>query len=157
MTPTEELITHFYTCFSKGDYRGMQDCYAGNATFSDPVFQNLNSAEVKAMWEMLCKRGTDMQITCTHVTGDENSGSAEWTAVYTFSASGRKVVNHVKAEFRVENGKFTQHTDTFDFHKWASQALGFKGWLLGGTAFLKNKVRNTARAGLSKFMAKQAT
>lgn len=154
MTTNEELITRFYTCFSKGDYRGMQNCYAGNATFSDPVFQNLDAAEVKAMWEMLCKRGKDMQITFTNVTANEQSGSAEWTAVYTFSASGRKVINHVSAKFRIENGLFIQHTDTFNFHKWAHQALGLKGWLLGGTSFLKNKVRTNARKSLSDFMKK---
>ena len=56
----QQLITTFYSAFQKKDYKTMQNCYADNATFSDPVFVNLNATEVKAMWEMLCIRGTDL-------------------------------------------------------------------------------------------------
>ena len=130
----------------------MQDCYADTATFSDEVFQNLNSAEVKAMWEMLCRRGKDLQIRFQNVSADETSGSAEWIANYTFSQTGNKVENRIKANFEFENGKIVKHVDEFDFYKWSSQALGFTGKLLGWTSFLKNKVRQTAMKSLTDFM-----
>jgi len=154
MSQNKERINKFYTAFQKKDYKTMQDCYANNATFSDPVFENLNAAEVRAMWQMLITRATDLAFEFKNVEADETSGSAEWTAVYTFSATGKKVINKIKANFVFENGKIKEHKDSFDFYKWAKQALGFKGLLLGWTSFLHNKVKQQARNNLIKFMSK---
>ena len=131
----------------------MQECYADNATFSDEVFVSLNSAQVKTMWEMLISRGKDLQICFQNVSADEKSGSAEWIANYTFSQTGRKVENRIKANFEFENGKIVKHFDSFDFYKWSSQALGLKGTLLGWTSFLKGKVQETAMKSLADFMS----
>jgi ketosteroid isomerase-like protein len=152
MNDNEKLIDHFYRSFASRDYRAMQDCYDDRAVFSDEVFQNLDAAEVKAMWEMLIKRGTDLEIRWQNVTAGEKSGSAEWIATYTFSQTGKKVENHIRAEFEFENAKIVKHTDTFDFYKWAAQALGLPGKLLGWSSFLKNKVRTNARNRLTEFM-----
>ncbi len=152
MNNNEKLIEHFYNSFKNKDYKAMQDCYADNATFSDAVFQNLNSAQIKAMWEMLIRRGKDLQIRFQNVSADEKSGSAEWIATYTFSQTGNRVENHIKASFEFENGKIVKHIDAFDFYKWSSQALGLMGKLLGWTSFLQNKVRQTARKSLDDFM-----
>lgn len=130
----------------------MQDCYADKATFSDEAFQNLNSAQVKAMWEMLIKRGKDLELRFQNVTANEKTGSAEWIANYTFSQTGNKVENHIKANFEFENGKIVKHIDSFDFYKWTSQALGLPGKLLGWTSFLQNKVRQKAMKSLDDFM-----
>ena len=154
MSQNKERINKFYTAFQKKDYKTMQDCYANNATFSDPVFENLNAAEVRAMWQMLITRATDLALEFKNVAANETSGSAEWTAVYTFSATGKKVINKIKANFVFENGKIKEHKDSFDFYKWAKQALGFKGLLLGWTSFLHNKVKQQARNNLIKFMSK---
>ena len=155
MNGNQQLITKFYTAFQNKDYKTMQDCYAENATFSDPVFENLNVAEVKAMWEMLITRGKDLQLEFSNVEANETMGSAEWIATYTFSASGNKVVNKVKANFVFENEKIVQHKDSFYFYTWAKQALGFKGLLLGWTSFLHKKVKQGARSNLLKFMSKK--
>ena len=61
----------------------MAACYAPNATFSDPVFQHLEGAEVPAMWRMLCERGTDLEIVHSAVETDGERGSAHWDADYT--------------------------------------------------------------------------
>jgi ketosteroid isomerase-like protein len=152
----QQLITTFYTAFQKKDYKTMQNCYADNATFSDPVFVNLNATEVRAMWEMLCIRGKDLELTFKNVTATAgNQASAEWEAHYTFSASNRKVVNVITAEFLIENGKIVKHVDTFNFYKWSKQALGTGGLLLGWTHFLKKKVRQGAMKSLTDFMGKK--
>ncbi|MBX7171650.1 MAG: nuclear transport factor 2 family protein [Pyrinomonadaceae bacterium] len=152
MNDNEKLIEHFYNSFAQTDYKAMQDCYADNATFSDAVFQNLNSAQVRAMWEMLITRGKDLQLRFQNVSADEKSGSCEWIANYTFSQTGKKVENHIKANFEFENGKIVKHIDDFDFYKWSSQALGITGTLLGWTSFLKSKVQQQAMKSLSDFM-----
>lgn len=156
MNPNEQIITKFYTAFKEKDFKTMQTCYADNATFNDEAFKNLDAAQVRAMWQMLITRGKDLVLTFENVTADDSKGSAEWTATYTFSATKRKVVNHIKAQFSFENGKIVKHTDTFDFHHWASQALGLTGALLGWTGFLKKKVQKTAMESLVSFMKKTA-
>ena len=82
-------------------------------------------------------------------------GSAHWIATYTFSATGRPVVNDVRATFRFADGLIVDHVDEFSFWKWSRQALGTKGLLLGWTPFLRRKVGGTAKAGLDKFIAKE--
>lgn len=157
MTANRQLITTFYTAFQNRDYTTMQNCYADNATFSDPVFENLNATEVRAMWQMLITRGKDLKLEFKNITAGTRHGNAEWMAAYTFSATGNKVVNKIKASFVFENGKIIHHKDSFDFYNWARQALGIKGLLLGRTSFLQRKVRQQARNGLVKFMQKQTS
>ncbi|RZK92200.1 MAG: nuclear transport factor 2 family protein [Pedobacter sp.] len=152
MNANEQLIHHFYTCFKNKDYNGMQACYADNATFSDAVFKNLNSDQVKAMWQMLILKGKDMRIEFGQISASEKAGKAHWDAYYTFSATGKNVINKIDANFEFENGKIVKHIDDFNFYTWAKQALGTTGLLLGWTGFLKNKIQTTAMANLQKFM-----
>lgn len=154
MNENEELITRFYRAFQQKDYATMQECYAGSATFSDPVFRDLNAWQVRAMWEMLLVKSKDLIVEFGNLHADAAGASAEWTAIYTFSATGRKVVNRVKASFVLENGKIVQHTDRFNFYKWASQALGVTGKLLGWSPFIKNEVRLAAMKSLETYMSK---
>ena len=86
-------------------------------------------------------------------SADGDAGTAHWLADYTFTQTGKKVHNDVRAAFRFRDGLIVDHVDTFDFPKWARQALGTTGLLLGWTPMVRNKVRHTARAGLDKFLA----
>ena len=63
------------------------------------------------------------------------------------------IENHVQARFRFADGLIAEHHDEFDFHRWARQALGTPGLLLGWTPLLRASVRRRARAGLDEFMA----
>lgn len=153
MADNKQVIETFYTAFQNKDYKTMQACYADGAVFSDEVFMDLNANEARAMWEMLIKRGKDLVIEFENINADTKSGNVEWIATYTFSASGNKVVNRIKAVFEFENAKIIKHTDSFDFPAWAKQALGFKGRLLGRTNFLRNKIRATAKLNLEKFIS----
>ncbi|ULQ54189.1 nuclear transport factor 2 family protein [Flavihumibacter fluvii] len=155
MHPNEELIERFYTCFQQKNYKGMQDCYASDAHFSDEAFTNLNSSQVCAMWEMLIKRGKDLQVEFSDIKANDVEGSADWIAKYTFSAARRPVENHIHARFRFANGKIIEHIDQFNFYTWSRQALGFPGWLLGWTTYLQHKVQKSAMQGLADFMNNQ--
>ncbi|MFX7804557.1 nuclear transport factor 2 family protein, partial [Acinetobacter baumannii] len=79
------------------------------------------------------------------------TASAQWVASYTFSATGRKVINRINANFEIEDGKITKHTDSFSFYRWSSQALGLIGILLGWTPFLQQKVQKNARQSLTAY------
>ena len=155
MTSNIHLIEQFYSAFQKKDYTSMQGCYADNARFSDPVFHNLNAEQVRAMWEMLCLKGKDLEIEFKDVKANDADGSAVWIARYTLSSTGRYVVNHVTARFKFDNGKIIEHTDHFDFHKWSGQALGLSGRLLGWMPFVRNKVQKSAMIALNDFMQKK--
>ncbi len=152
MHANAQLITDFYTAFQRKEIAFMQQAYADHATFSDPVFQNLNAQEVRAMWEMLISSGKDLVLEFKDIKADEKIGEATWIATYSFSKTGRRVTNHIHATFAFENGKIVKHIDHFDFYRWSKQALGISGLLLGWTGFLRTKVQTTARAGLTEFM-----
>jgi ketosteroid isomerase-like protein len=147
------LIDRFYDAFGRRDAETMAACYAPDATFSDPVFQDLRGAEVPSMWRMLCEGATDLKIVHRDVRADGDRGSAHWDADYTFSATGRPVHNEIDATFTFRDGLIAEHVDRFDLWKWTRQALGPVGLALGWSPPVHNKVRGQARARLDEFMA----
>lgn len=136
-----EVIERLYGAFGRGDGDTMATCYHPDAHFSDPVFPDLNGPEVMKMWRTLLTRSDDLELTLGERSAEGDHGSAHWTARYTFSATGRKVVNEVDAEFRFLDGLIIDHRDSFDFWKWSRMALGTPGLLLGWSPMLKKKVR----------------
>ena len=152
MNDNEQLIQRFYTAFQKRDAATMVACYAPDVQFSDPVFPDLKGPRAGAMWTMLCERGKDLKLEFRDVRADGQAGSAHWDAWYTFTGSGRKVHNSIDASFEFRDGRIVKHTDRFDLHRWAGQALGLPGKLLGGTGFLQNKIRGMAAKGLDDYV-----
>lgn len=157
MHPHAQLLTDFYSAFQRRDAQAMAACYHPDAEFSDPAFPGLRGAQVTSMWRMLCERGKDLELTFRDVQADDHTGRAHWDARYSFSGTGRKVLNRIDAEFEFKDGKILRHTDRFDFWTWSRQALGPAGLLLGWTPLLRNKVRKTARASLDKYMRERGT
>jgi len=157
MTDNKQVIEKFYTAFQKLDYKTMQDCYSDDIIFSDPVFLVLRGNEVKAMWEMLCKNAKDFSLSFSDIELlDEEYATCKWTANYTFSKTGNKVVNNIKAFMKLKDGKIIEHSDAFRLSTWIGQALGWKGVLFGWTGFMKRAVQKNARKSLDNFMKKYA-
>jgi ketosteroid isomerase-like protein len=152
--PHETLVREFYARFAARDAEGMARCYHPDIAFSDPVFPMLKGAEAGDMWRMLLSRATDLAVTLDEAAADGDGGTARWTARYTFSRTGRPVVNNVSAMFAFADGLIVRHYDSFSFWRWASQALGPAGKLLGWFAPLKWKVRKQAADGLAQFRAR---
>ncbi len=150
------IIERFYAAFGERDGAAMSACYAPAAHFSDPVFPDLNGDEPGAMWRMLTGRADDLRVELLEHKADGDSGTARWKAHYTFTQTGRPVVNDVRARFRFADGLIADHVDEFGFHRWARQALGPPGLLLGWTPIVRSATRKKARAGLDEFMAKSA-
>jgi ketosteroid isomerase-like protein len=151
MHPNAELITRFYTALSRLDGADMAACYGPGATFSDPVFTGLSGDQPGKMWRMLCARGKSMTVVFDGIEADDATGKAHWVATYTFSATGNRVVNDIQASFTFKDGKIASHQDVFDLYKWARQALGLKGLLLGWTPFVQAAIRKTAASSLAAF------
>ena len=153
MNNNKQTIERFYTAFQQLDYNAMQQCYSDDIIFSDPVFLLLKGEEVRAMWEMLCKNARNFSLSFSDIELiDEEYATCGWTASYTFSKTGKKVVNNVKAFMKLKDGKIIEHSDGFRLSSWAAQALGWKGVLFGWTGFMKRGIQKNARKNLAYFM-----
>jgi ketosteroid isomerase-like protein len=156
-TPNVATIERFYAAFDAGDGAGMASCYAPGVRFSDPVFGELRGAEAGAMWRMLTGQAGDLRVELAERAADGDRGTARWIATYTFTDTGRPVVNDIRATFRfTPEGLIAEHDDRFSFHRWSRQALGPVGLLLGWTPLLRAKVGGRARARLEQFLAAEA-
>jgi ketosteroid isomerase-like protein len=152
--PNEGVIERFYGAFAERDGAAMEACYTPDVSFTDPVFGNLKGPEAGAMWRMLTGRSNDLRIELLEHEADGARGSAHWRAQYTYTQTGRPVVNDVRAAFRFADGLIAEHVDEFDLYRWQRQALGTTGTLLGWTPIMRSAVRKRARAALDEFMAK---
>jgi len=150
--PNAALLDSFYRAFQRRDAATMATCYAPNASFQDPVF-SVTGPDVGAMWRMLCERGTDLRIDFGDIAANDTTGSASWSARYTFSATRRPVHNRIRAQVAFEGGRIVRHTDQFSLHRWAAQALGLKGLLLGWTPMVQGAIRRNAATALARFTA----
>lgn len=156
---SRQTVERLYAAFSKLDADTMAACYAPDAVFDDEAFSLRGRAQVGGMWAMLCdavkSKGRDVwKIEARDITGM----SAHWEATYRFSATGRIVHNVIDAEFDFDAaGLITRHRDRFDFWRWARQALGVPGLLLGWSPWLRGKVRAQAAKNLERFLASRRT
>jgi len=153
MPTTDQVIQDFYAAFNHRDGAAMAAHYAADVHFSDPVFPDLQGGQAGGMWRMLTSQATDLAVELLDVHEHGDHAHAAWRATYTFSRTGRPVVNEVLATFHLSEGLIVEHIDDFNFYRWSRQALGVSGLLLGWTPLLKRKVRQQAAAGLAKFLA----
>jgi ketosteroid isomerase-like protein len=151
MDDARAVAERFYAAFARRDAESMAACYADDASFSDPAFPDLRGEAVRDMWRMLCARGKDLRIEHRVTAASAGRASVRWEAWYTFSGTGRAVHNVIDAELEVRDGKIVRHRDEFSFPRWARQALGAPGLLLGWTPFLQRKVQAQAAIALEKF------
>jgi ketosteroid isomerase-like protein len=153
MQTNEEVISRFYTAFQNLDYKTMNDCYSEDIVFNDPVFGILRGDEARYMWEMLCKNAKDFSLTFSNIQPiDGEYATCNWVATYTFSKTGNKVINKIKAFMRLNDRKIIEHSDAFRLSTWIGQALGWKGKLFGWMGWMKRKVQRAARKNLVSFI-----
>lgn len=151
----KQTIASFYQAFNALDAERMVAHYHEDVIFEDPAFGELQGVHAKNMWRMLCasqqKSGNEFRVEASEITSDGDTGSARWDAYYTFSQTGRKVHNIIYASFRFQDGKIIDHRDRFDSWRWARQALGWKGLLLGWTPFFRKGLQKQTRRLLGRF------
>ena len=150
------LIRTLYDSLDRHDGEGMAACYAPTARFRDPAFGELSGAEAGDMWRMLTGRAEDLSVELADHDANDETGTAHWIAHYTFTDTGRPVVNDVHARFRFAAGLIVEHVDEFSFFGWSRQALGPLGLALGWTPLLPILVRRRTRGRLDAFRAERA-
>jgi ketosteroid isomerase-like protein len=146
-----KVIRDLYDALDRHDGETMAAQYAPDARFEDPAFGELTGEEAGDMWRMLCSRAQDLKVELPEHEANGDAGTAHWIATYTFR-TGNHVVNDIHAKFRFRDGKIVDHQDSFSFHKWARQALGPAGWVLG-LPVISGVVRGKARGDLEEFRA----
>lgn len=153
MKENEELIKRFYTSFQQLNAAGMNACYSDDIAFFDPMFELLRGDAVRAMWEMLCANAKDFSLQFDSIKDlDDGYYNCNWVASYTFSKTGRRVVNHGKAYMKIENGLITEHSDGWSLHKWSGQAIGITGKLFGAFGFFRRRLKNNAKRNLMAYI-----
>lgn len=148
---SEELVRRFYTALDNTDGETMAACYHDDVVFSDPGFGELRGEDAADMWRMLCHNATDLSVTHEILDATEERATTRWVAHYSFGPKKRPVTNHIEARMRFADGLIIEHHDTFDAWKWAGQALGLPGRVLGWAPPMQSKIRSTARAQLRSF------
>lgn len=154
--PNAALIARLYAALARRDAAAMAACYAPDATFSDPVFPSLDAAGVAAMWRMLCARGKDLRVVASGIEANDAAGRAHWDATYSYSATGRTIENRIDAAFVFRAGLIVRHDDRFDLWRWARQALGAPGWLLGWAPPMQRAIRAKAVDALAAWRRREA-
>lgn len=149
--PNAGVLTDFYQAFQQLNAHQMARCYADDVIFADPAFGELRGEAARDMWRMLTQRAQNFSLTFSDVEADDRFGRANWTATYVFNRTGRVVVNRVQARFAFREGLIVDHRDSFDLWRWAGQALGMKGTLLGWTPLVQNAIRAQAKASLEAY------
>ncbi|MDT0558875.1 nuclear transport factor 2 family protein [Ichthyenterobacterium sp. W332] len=153
----KNVIEKFYEAFNNKDAKTMISFYNDDIVFKDPAFGTLKGEQAKNMWLMLCQsqKNNDFKVTVSNIKYAKNEATAQWEAFYIFSKTGRKVHNKINGHFIFKDNTIISHIDDFNLHKWAKQALGFKGWLLGGTSFFKDKLQKQTNTLLKTFEKNQ--
>lgn len=143
---TRAALTRFYDALARRDGETMAAMYAANARFEDPVFR-LSGADIGKMWLGLMRRAREFSVAYTIAQAGRGWGTVECTARYLYGGR-RPVTNVIVGDLKLENGLIVEHTDRFDFPRWAAQALGLPGRLLGRFAFFRRVVSRKAARGL---------
>lgn len=152
MDDNAELIRGFYEAFDRHDGEAMAAAYAPDGRFRDPVFGELSGEEAGDMWRLLTGRSDDLRVELAEHRAEGDAGSARWIATYTFTPTGRRVVNQIRARFRFRDGRIAEHEDSFSFWRWSRQAMGPLGVALGWGP-LRPLVSRRARRDLARFRA----
>jgi ketosteroid isomerase-like protein len=148
---SEETIRRLYAALDAHDGEAAAACYADDAVFEDPAFGRLEDGAVKDMWRMLTARADDLAVVLDEASSDGATGHAHWTATYTYTQTGRHVVNSIDARFRFAGDLIAEQVDSFSLRRWAAQAVGPRTLLLGLTPLLGVVVRRQARGRLDAY------
>ncbi len=156
MHPNEQVIQKFYAAFHARSAADMNANYDLAVVFEDPAFGRLEGQQVFSMWQMLCSRAKDLQVSADNIRADDHAGSAHWEAKYLFGPNRRPVHNVVEANFVFRDGKIIGHSDTFSMWTWSAMAIGLAGTILGWSPFFKSAIQKSTRRQLNEFMQKKS-
>jgi limonene-1,2-epoxide hydrolase len=151
MNDQETTVRAFYAAFDQKDAEKMMSLYTDDVKFSDPAFPALTGDDAKNMWRMMVSRAKELRVEVKSVETDGNVCRTRWEARYLFGDKKRPVHNIIDATMTFRDGKIAEHKDVFDVGRWSRQAIGSVAYLLGNTAWMRNKIQTQAQNGLTLY------
>lgn len=163
--PHATLVRRMFESLNRLDAGAVRGCYHPNATFHDPVLSLIGQDQIAALWAMICASarssgtlpsgqpaGVRWGITLRTLSADETHGHADWDAYDRYAGAGRQTQTRIRSRFDFQDGLILRQCDDFQFWRWAHQALGWRGTLLGWTPMVRNSVRTQALSALVRHM-----
>jgi ketosteroid isomerase-like protein len=151
------LLQRLFTSLNQHDHAAMADCYHLHAKFTDIAFDLRSRKQIHAMWHMICRpegHAGNIAAMFNVVHADDRRGWVNLVDDYTFSSTGRKVINVIDSYFCFEDGLIVEQRDFCDPRAWAAMALaGVSGFLASQSHFLRSF---KARQMLHKFVEKHS-
>lgn len=145
-------VRDFYQALARADAEGIRQVYTDDVVYSDPVFGELRGSRVMLMWEMFCARDDKIQVEFGDITVQPGDlVTARWVARYAFGDKNRPIENPIHSTFRFRDGLICEHRDTFHVRKWAAQALGPVGRVLGNTPPVRKALHRKSTALLDSY------
>lgn len=152
MTASVKTIHQLYTSIANGDVSKIDECYADNVKFHDPVFGFLTADEVPKMWKMLIlKSNKNLDLDYKIIKITKHTAEVKWTAIYFFGKNKRQITNHIQSKFHFKEGLIVKQNDDFNIWKWSQQAFGLPGFLFGWTGYMQRKIQLKALSSLKNF------
>jgi SnoaL-like domain len=148
MHPNARLISTLYSSLRDDKPDAAAACYTADAHFEDIAFRLDGREFILQMWRLVCSR--EVGVTFDSVVADDQEGSANWVARYTFTDTGRKVANAITSHFAFRDGLIVNHVDRCDAVAWATQAYPFPKSLAAG--LIGPLRRYVARKKLKQFI-----
>lgn len=116
----------------------MADCYHDQAAFIDIAFDLRGRKPIHAMWHRICNGDTEVEV--QKIEANHDGVRATVVERYTFTKTGRPVLNHIESRFRMRDGLIFQHLDSCDALSWSRQAFGrVRGELAGRLGILRRR------------------
>jgi hypothetical protein len=137
-----DVANKFYTAFQSQDLQAMQQLYAPQATFHDPIYDLSGRDAVAGMWKGVLGAGKDVKLNYQVLSSNDSSVQVKWTADYKLG--GRPIHNESVTTMQVKNGQIVSQSDDWSWSKWAKQAFPLGGLVdvplvKSGLRFLLNK------------------
>lgn len=151
MNANEELLHIFFRSLKSKNFIQLADCYAKNATFTNPVYISLNKTLTVAMFNMYIRNAENLRLDFKNITADHHSGSAEWLITYTTAKKNKVVIKYLKSHFTFKNEKIVKQVDDFNFYNYIRQIKGATGFMFGWARLYKTSVQNSAMKELIRF------
>lgn len=155
ISQNRKLVESFYIAFAQSKADEMVRCYHPGAEFEDPAFGKLDYAHLRLMWQLLCRNSRDFKLQYEIKSVDTHEAKVHWQAGYFYGKQQRPVQNRVRTHIQFKDGKIYRHRDYFSLWRWAGQAMGLNGWLVGWSGFFGKHFRQQSRDMLDRLLDRQ--
>lgn len=155
-----QTVERFFRSYLKHDFHGMHACLDDAVHFSDYAFDDIQGAQVRAMWQWFCTRIPPIDMRGYKVLREEGDKVfARYRVQYLYradeEAEPRPVDYVIGSTFTLAGGKIIDQKDWFyaiSEFQFAKMLVGLPKALLAYTPLFKRGVRKRMAAKLAEFM-----